>query len=295
VGYFWLNQREDYQGYGDVEGEVYNYRSNVPGHRKLSAGDRFVYYRPGEYVIFGGGTIGKIKTETADSEEEGGGLTEFFGVENTDGPAPRAMPQIPLEVDDEGFVRGLFPEEPMQMGGIEYIPEWFQYCGVQTYPGVQPDVDQDNYFRYAEGPPEALSWQTEVAEPGDRVNVEHFEDYDTWGNGIGEDGIGKPARVTWRSEGLSPQETMIVEVIRSTRIEEMAQDNDWISESTEQGFIAYLDKCTHFCCVPGFKGIEGAEKFGAADEVYCPCHQSIYDPFSIVRKSFVALPRPEGN
>lgn len=78
MGYFWLNQREDYQGYGDVEGEVYNYRSNVPGHRKLSAGDRFVYYRPGEYVIFGGGLIGKIETETIGSDREGGTLTEYY-------------------------------------------------------------------------------------------------------------------------------------------------------------------------------------------------------------------------
>lgn len=78
MAYFWLNQREDYQGYGDVEGEVYNYRSNVPGHRKLSAGDRFVYYRPGEYVIFGGGTIGEIETETADADGEGDVLTEYY-------------------------------------------------------------------------------------------------------------------------------------------------------------------------------------------------------------------------
>ena len=67
MAFFRLNQREDYQGYGDVEGEMYNYRSNVPGHRKLSAGDRFVYYWPGEYVIFGGGTIGEIETETTSS------------------------------------------------------------------------------------------------------------------------------------------------------------------------------------------------------------------------------------
>ncbi|MFB6252724.1 MAG: hypothetical protein ABEI27_13760 [Halobellus sp.] len=78
MAYFWLNQREDYQGYGDVKGEVYNYRSNVPGHRKLSAGDRFVYYRPGEYVIFGGGRIGEIETETADADQEGGCLTEYY-------------------------------------------------------------------------------------------------------------------------------------------------------------------------------------------------------------------------
>jgi len=78
VAYFWLNQREDYQGYGDIEGEVYNYRSNVPGQRKLTEGDRFVYYRPGEYVIFGGGTIGEIETETTDPEQGNGGLTEYY-------------------------------------------------------------------------------------------------------------------------------------------------------------------------------------------------------------------------
>jgi hypothetical protein len=57
---------------------VYNYRSNVPGHRKLSAGDRFVYYRAGGYVIFGGGTIGEIETETADADREGDILTEYY-------------------------------------------------------------------------------------------------------------------------------------------------------------------------------------------------------------------------
>jgi len=63
MAYFWLNQRDGYEGYSDVEGEVYNYRSNVPGHKKLSAGDRFVYYRPGKHVIFGGGIIANIETE----------------------------------------------------------------------------------------------------------------------------------------------------------------------------------------------------------------------------------------
>lgn len=78
MDFFWLNQREDYKGYGDVEGEVYHYRSNVPGYKKLSTGDRFVYYRPGEYVIFGGGTIGEIKTETMDSNQESSALPEYY-------------------------------------------------------------------------------------------------------------------------------------------------------------------------------------------------------------------------
>lgn len=55
---------------------MYNCQSNVPGHRKLSAGDQFVYYRPGEYLIFGGGTIREI--ETSDSGQGNGGLTEYY-------------------------------------------------------------------------------------------------------------------------------------------------------------------------------------------------------------------------
>jgi len=78
MAYFWLNQREDYQGYSDVEGEVYNYRSNVPGHKKLAAGDRFVYYRPGKHVIFGGGVINEIETERVAGEGDEGGLTEYY-------------------------------------------------------------------------------------------------------------------------------------------------------------------------------------------------------------------------
>lgn len=78
MGYFWLNQRENHRGYGDVEGEVYNYRNNVPGHKKLSAGDCFVYYRPGEYVIFGGGVIREIKTEKTSPNRVSNTFTEYY-------------------------------------------------------------------------------------------------------------------------------------------------------------------------------------------------------------------------
>lgn len=78
MDFFWLNQRSNYQGYSDVEGEIYNYRSNVPGYRKLSIGDRFVYYRPGKHVIFGGGIVSDIKTETHGNDAEGDALTEYY-------------------------------------------------------------------------------------------------------------------------------------------------------------------------------------------------------------------------
>jgi Rieske Fe-S protein len=126
------------------------------------------------------------------------------------------------------------------------------------------------------------------------MHVDDFSDYESWGNGIGDPGVGKPARGTWRSQDLSPQERLPIEVIRSTRVEEMTDRSDWLAESTAEGFVAYMDKCTHFCCVPGFKDTEQAKKFGASNRIFCVCHQSVYDPYSIVRRSFVALPRPEG-
>ena len=245
---------------------------------------------------------------TTSSSGEGGGATQYFGIENVAGPAPRGMPQIPIEIDDEGYLKGVWPEGPKprtvngqqvsppteQIGGYTYTSEWFQYCGVQTYAGLAPDADQDNFLRVADSA--GYEWMSDLS-AGDRLNVDDFEDYETWNNEIGQAGIGKPAMATWRSQDLSPQETIPVQVLRSTRIEELANGGseyaDWVNASTQDGFIAWLNKCTHFCCVPGFKASDQSARFGAANEVYCPCHQSVYDPFSIDRLQFTALPRPE--
>lgn len=70
MGYFWLNQRsEDSGAYRDEEGEVYHYRDSVAGSKKLSKGDWFVYYMPGEYVLFGAGSIGDIDQEDGLNEK----------------------------------------------------------------------------------------------------------------------------------------------------------------------------------------------------------------------------------
>jgi Rieske Fe-S protein len=235
----------------------------------------------------------------------GGGLTQFIGIENTGGPAPRGMPMIPVRVASDGTLTGIFPDTVedgvavTDIGGTQYSSAWFQYCGVQTYPGVDPNADQDNTFRVASGADSTYSWMGDL-NAGDPLRVEHFSDYETWGNGIGRSGLGKPALGSWRSMDVSPQETMVVQVLRSTRVQEMRQnppegiDADFFrAATTEEGFLAWLNKCTHFCCVPGFKSLEGSASFGGEDRVYCQCHQSIYDPFSPVQKSFVALPRPE--
>jgi Rieske Fe-S protein len=269
---------------------------------------RFVKGVVGSATLAGVGTTAAVSIDsTTEQQGAGGGATVAMAIENTDGPAPRGMPQIPIEIEG-GELKGVWPEvkEVEQQGqtvtvaetedfkdtGVTYSSRWFQYCGVQSYTGLKPDADQDNFFRYSASPPPTYSWQSEEVSGGDRVQVSHFDDYKSWEAAIGQDGLGQPAAVTWRSQDVDNSETLPVTVIRSPLIEEKAQNNDWLAASTDQGFIAYLNKCTHFCCVPGWKTSEQASQFNAEDDVYCPCHQSVYDPFEIVETTFTALPRP---
>ncbi|WP_338728084.1 ubiquinol-cytochrome c reductase iron-sulfur subunit [Haladaptatus sp. DJG-WS-42] len=272
---------------------------------------RFVKGVVGSATLASVGTGGVAALNSATSPSgAGGGITQYLGIENTAGPAPRGMPQIPLEIDSEGFIKGVWPEPEkrtvqgqeitvaeMELGGETYSTEWFQYCGAQTLPGIQPDADQDNFFRSSGDPP--YSWQADTYSAGDKIHIDDFADYESWGNGIGQGGLGKPAMGTWRSVDVTPQEQIPVQVVRSSQILERAESGEdefaeWIRASTVDGCIGWLNKCTHFCCVPGFKSISGSDKFNAENDVYCPCHQSVYDPFSTIKKSFVALPRPEG-
>jgi Rieske Fe-S protein len=244
---------------------------------------------------------------------EGGGQTNIMAIQNTDGPAPRGMPMIPVEIDEEGYVMGRFPTwetveqedgtmldvAETEIAGHTYSARWFQYCGMEEAPGVQPENadSQDQYFRYTTPPP-AYDWQQTEVEDGQRVHIDHFEDYVEWGNGIGESGLGKPAKGTWRSQDVERGEGQIViQVLRipPDRLERMkaeSQFSDWIEAASTEGFIAWMDKCTHFCCVPTFKGIEQSTRFDAEDKVYCACHQSVYDPYSVVQRAFTARPRP---
>ena len=269
---------------------------------------RFVKGVVGSAALSSVGVGGAAAADTiTDPSGEGGGTTNFVGVENTDGPAPRGMPIIPISIDG-GELSGIWPEYDESQGvaiasdfggsGIDYSSAWFQYCGVQTAEGIQPTADQDNVLRSNPG---TFEWQADT-EKGDPLTVDMFDDYTEWGNGIGRSGIGKPASATWRSEG--DVQTITVQIIRSTEVEKMANGEgkygeipnnvqQFVAEATDQGFIAWLNKCTHFCCVPGFKTQEGSANFGGADGIYCQCHQSVYDPFSPVLKQFVALPRPE--
>jgi Rieske Fe-S protein len=264
---------------------------------------RFVKGVVGGSALAGVGALGTVTVNSATaSPGAGGGATQAWAIENTAGPAPRGMPQIPLEIDDEGYIKGMWPDVETQLqGGVEvqvaemdlagstYSSEWFQYCGVEGYQGIQPGYESDNYFRSGSSP--AYDWQSEAKEQGDRFHVDDFDDYTEWGNGIGDAGAGKPATGTWRSQDAS--DVIPIQIVRSRRVEQAAQNDEWLQASTDQGFIAWLNKCTHFCCVPGYKQTEDAARFGDPNGVYCQCHQSVYDPFSVIQTLFTARPRPD--
>jgi Rieske Fe-S protein len=264
---------------------------------------RFVKGVVGGSALAGVGALGTVTVNSATaSPGAGGGSTQAWAIENTGGPAPRGMPQIPIEIDSEGYIKGVWPEvktvtqggrqiqvAEMDMGGSTYSSEWFQYCGVEGYAGIQPSYESENYFRSGSAPP--YDWQSQSKEEGDRFHVDDFSDYKEWGNGIGQAGTGKPASGRWRSEDAS--DVIPIQLIRSTRIEEAAKDDEWLQASTSEGFIAWLNKCTHFCCVPGYKQSADAGRFGNPNNVYCQCHQSTYDPFNLVQTLFISRPRPD--
>jgi Rieske Fe-S protein len=254
-------------------------------------------------------TVGATGAATIDSTTAptgaGGGAMRYFGVELVAGPAPRGMPLIPVEIDSEGFLKGRWPEVKEveeegrtvtvareELGGATYSSEWFQYCGVQTYPGLVPDADQDNYFRYTQSA--KYEWQSDRG--GDRMHIDDFADFEEWGNGIGKSGLGKPAAGTWRSQDVPPSGTIPVEIIRVApemfeTMKRQSASSQFVEAATDQFVMAHLNKCTHFCCVPGFKQNEYQEN-DANNRIYCQCHQSVYDPFNIVEQLFVSLPRP---
>ena len=267
---------------------------------------RFVKGVVGGAALAGVGTTGAVALNSATSSTGGGGgATQAMAIENIDGPAPRGMPQIPLEITSDGLLRGVWPElKTVTEGGVEiqiaetenfkgsdvtYTSNWFQYCGVQSYGGIDPSYESDNLFRSGTSPP--YDWQAEAFSEGEPIRADAFDEYTTWGNGIGKPGLGQPAAGTWRSQ--EAEDVIPIQVIRSPIIEEKAKEDPWLQASTEKGFIAWLNKCTHFCCVPGYKQAAGSARFGAENDVYCQCHQSVYDPFTIVETQFTALPRPE--
>jgi Rieske Fe-S protein len=255
----------------------------------------------------GAGTAASINTATS-APGAGGGTTEFVGIELISGPAPRGMPIVPIEITDEGVLQGKWPEvqevdqggktvtvAQEDVGGVTYSSSWFQYCGVQQYSGTAPDIEANNEFLVKPG---TYDWLGDL-ETGEPFTVDDFSDYEEWTNDYGSPGDGKPGMADWRS--TADGRPMPVQVLRSPEVPKLANGEgkysslsadvlSFVDAATEESFIAWMDKCTHFCCVPGYRT---SDFNNGGDKVYCQCHQSLYDPFSPVKEQFVALPRPK--
>jgi Rieske Fe-S protein len=263
---------------------------------------RFVKGVVGGGALIGmGATTGVAVNSLTNRAGAGGGTTQYYGVQKISGPAPRAMPVIPITIEEQDgaeVIVGRWPanydEEKQiateEVGDIDYTSSWFQYCSQQTKPGVDPQADQENVFRYQSD--SGYDWQSNDVETGAKLKVSDFQDYEGWSNQYSSDGRGKPAAAVWRSEGVGEKEQIPVQVLRSPKVEQLAKngDNPFFSAATERGFIAWLNKCTHFCCTPS--GFASSGYNNADGNIYCQCHQSIYSPFKIVKKTFVALDRP---
>ena len=264
---------------------------------------RFVKGVVGGAALAGVGATGAVSVNTLTTVSgAGGGPVEAMVIENTAGPAPRGMPQIPIEIDADGFIKGVWPEIQTEtiegveievaredLGGMTYSQEWFQYCGLESNNALDPSYESDNYFVTGADGGGGYEWQSDKGE-SERFNIDEFDDYAEWGNDIGAAGVGKPGTAVWRSG--DSDNPLPVTILRSKTIEELAQDDEWLQASTDQGVMAWLNKCTHFCCVPGYKQADDAPRYGAADKVYCQCHQSVYDPFSLTTALYIARPRP---
>jgi len=268
---------------------------------------RFVKGVVGAAALSSVGASGAAALDTTTSSAGvGGGSTTYVAIENTGGPAPRGMPLLPITIEG-GELQGVWPEYDPARGiainddfggsGIPYSSQMLQYCGLQTAAGVRPQAEQNNTLLTSTG---TYDWQSEYSD-GDPLTVDMFENYEEWGNGIGDSGLGKPASGIWRSDG--DVKTITIQVLRSPEVPKIANGEGAYSDipgpvrtyfdaATEQDFMAWINKCTHFCCVPGFKHLAGSANFDAANKVYCQCHQSVYDPFNPVQKTMVALPRP---
>jgi Rieske Fe-S protein len=272
---------------------------------------RFVKGVVGSAALAGvtAGSAAALNTATNPSGA-GGGPTQYVAIELVDGPAPRGLPIIPVEIEG-GELRGLWPDTQevqqggrtvtvaqQEVGGITYASTWFQYCGLQGFPSVEPTADADTTL-LASDVADGYAWMEDVEE-GAPLTVDMFDDYEDWGNGIGRSGLGKPGRATWRNmEGSRP---LPVQVLRTPELPAMIDGEgryssisgpvrNYLEAATAEDFMVWLNKCTHFCCTPS--GFKSSDYSGAEDRAYCQCHQSIYNPFSPVQQQFVALPRPE--
>lgn len=188
-------------------------------------------------------------------------------------PAPRGVPLIPLRVNAEGFIEGV-PEHL----------DWYRYCSHEEAPGLaDAGFTKDNVFRYflteeklIKAGPQAkeIWWYADRLEQ--KVHVDHFKNLQP----------GTGAAVRWRSEGVSGSDVVTAIVIKLDPSKFTGDAYKEFMTTDGSNLVGYSSFCPHFCCVPGFKEDQVADKFDAWDMIFCTCHNSRYDPTDLVEYEF---------
>ncbi len=201
-------------------------------------------------------------------------IVKYLGAKVLTGsPAPRGLPLIPLSVNDEGYIEGI----PDHL-------DWYRYCSHEEAPGLaDPGSTSDNVLRYflteekivkAGDAAKDIWWYADLLE--EKVHVDHFKNL--------EPGTG--AAVRWRSEGLSGNDVVTAIILKLDPSKFKSEDYKEFMTDDGSNLIGYSSFCTHFCCVPGFKEDQTAEKLGFWDTIFCTCHNSRYDPTDLVEYEF---------
>jgi Rieske Fe-S protein len=203
-------------------------------------------------------------------------------------PAPYGLPLIPLEITDDGILRG-------RPDAAEDQLKWYKYCSHERAPGTFQGFESDNVLRYDVSEEKVAkgfdAWFTE------HIDEEvHYSDFpkdtpdEQW-----EGYPGSGAAFRWRSEGVEPESKISGIIVRAPKEElgfmstvptPIADEirEGWFPEHPDDPddiFMACCSFCTHFCCVPDFHTAELAISSGYGDTIFCTCHLSRYDPFQI--------------
>lgn len=202
-------------------------------------------------------------------------------------PAPYGLPIIPLEFTSNGELRGVPDAFDDQL-------QWYRYCGHERSPGALPSWEGDNVIRY-DVTDERLAGGLDTWYADDIGEIVSWDDFpEDTPDPLFEDFPGAGAPFRWRSEGQAPESTLTGIVFRAPAeiidftagiVPQQEEDiRDWMPEHPDDPdtvFLACASMCTHFCCVARFHEDRLAVQSGYGESIFCTCHLSRYDPFTI--------------
>jgi Rieske Fe-S protein len=198
----------------------------------------------------------------------------YLGAARIKGPAPKGIPMIPIQVDEDGFLNGKTSVE-----GIGNILEWYGYCSHDAAPGLKESFTQDNKLYYFQNPEKIHHaedagikiWYKDLLDKP--LHIDHFT----------EPGMGAPFK--WRSHGQLDNNIITGIAIR-VNPSEVKGKTSLLDEFVDRDIIAFCSFCSHFCCVPGFKETKQAIVENVNEMIFCTCHGSVYDPKLIQEYQF---------